>query len=242
MGRFCIKSKAVKDSTNKKKETSISENNTEFTIQPVLNNIEEIDYETELNEASHFILNIAPLELGGKDGSITQKGDSTAVKQLKRSNSCPNILIKNSNIQKMPISSSISFNQKLKLKMDFNQPVLVLKSRPEKRKIAIKEESPTVNSTKYNMELARSSTKSSCKPANEIKNRFRRFSEMNISFKKQSLASSRPSLSINENPLLVRRHTQKILKHSKTARTLGNNSFLTFLLLNFSFIILCGIF
>ena len=70
----------------------------------------------------------------------------------------------------------------------------------------------------------------------QLMNRFRRFSEINASFKKSfsnnnnnnghyssDFSSINFSTKLNSNSILFRRHTQKIFKHGKTARTLGNH-------------------
>lgn len=247
MGKFVSKPRQVPIAP-KIRSLSGPDQMTDFT--PALNNIEENAFEAEFNETNEtnqFI--ITNLDASPKRESKDRQNSFTPLK-LKRSQSCP-ILLLNSGKKKVSIASSVSMcNHHLKSAVDL-KCTKRSSTQARSQKIALKYINDTVifdpatNSDQVvdpSLCNNRSSIRALFKPSTLVELKLngpvRRFSEMNISFKKNSKKSATSRLSTQQHPMLVRRHTQKIFKHSKTARTLGRQTlsywifFLNFVLIS----------
>lgn len=167
-----------------------------------------------------------------KDDHIKLFKDSCLLKPYSgRRGSCPTICLntptKLANSLSVTLENSNS-SLNIKRKNSFQKNFQVRPVFEQKKKDLSKQVSPKPNkkTSKQDTLSVRPAPKS---PA--FRNRFRRFSDLNPSFKKNIFGSSafgdlnsNYSRSINSNsnhPNTFRRHTQKVLKHGKTARILG---------------------
>lgn len=160
--------------------------------------------------------------------------DFPSKKRLTRHASCPVICLISPEIEKSLTNPGGSFKL---LKNDFAKNAstnsLTVKEIIKKN-CEVQEEG---NSTVVKLEPERpqqSHTLKNPTKSGQLMNRFRRFSEMNASFRKSfsnhnngryssDTSNINFSTKLNSNSTLFRRHTQKIFKHGKTARTLGKH-------------------
>lgn len=235
MGKFVAKPK------QKRRALSDPDQNADFT--PALNNIEENAFEAEFNETNEtnqfIISNMDPSTKRENKDRQNRLSPLKPLLLLKRSQSCPTLFL-NPGKKKVSIASSVTMcDHNLKNAVDLkctkrssNQ------ARPQKIALKYINDSVIFDPTKRSSDQVdpnlvrskRSSIRNLLKPSNlvelnKMNGPVRRFSEMNISLKKSSNGSATSWFSTQQHPMLFRRHTQKIFKHSKTARTLGRQTF-----------------
>lgn len=219
LGKLTTKPKQIQAPYAQKR--SISVNDQYDDSRPALNDIEENALEFNETNKSNIPKRDGSLETENKD----RKKSITPIKPLlliKRSQSCPTIFLNTK--KKVSIASSVSMNHRL-----LNVADLRCAKQARSQKISIKRnydlDCPSLDLDKRSIRTLLKSPHLDSK----LNGRPRRFSEMTISFKKYSTSSGVSKLSNQQNPMLIRRHSQKIFKHSKTARTLGRNLFQYFL-------------